>query len=73
MTKGKVEYAERKAMENFDKWNECTWFVTEHTSYYYEIEANIKDAVHIWIQMALNWKIEYNKEWNVKHSDLVIK
>lgn len=62
MTKGKVDKAERIALNEFDKWNEVTGFVHEHTSYYYELQELIKDAVHIGIQMAINGKIEFEKD-----------
>jgi len=67
MKTGQVESAERKALNEFDKWNEVTGLVQEHTGYYYELQAVIKDAVHIGIQMALYDKVEYDKEGNVKH------
>ncbi len=67
MKTGQVESAERKALNEFDKWNEVTGLVQEHTGYYYELQAVIKDAVHIGIQMALNGKVEYGEDGNVKH------
>ena len=53
MTKGEVESAERRALNLFDKWNDVTGFVTKHTSYYYEMQAVVTDAVHCGIQQAL--------------------
>ena len=67
MKKGQVESAERKALNEFDKWNGVTGCLQEHTGYYYEMQAVIKDAVHIGIQMALNGKVEYGEDGNVKH------
>jgi hypothetical protein len=67
MTKGSVETAERKALNELDKWNDVTGFVQVDTSYYYEIQSVIKDAVHIGIQMALNGKVEYKKDGTVKY------
>lgn len=58
MNRGSVEYAERKAMELFDTWNDCVGMLTPGTSYYAEIEACINDAVHCGIQMALSGKID---------------
>lgn len=69
MTRGKVEKAERLALNEFDKWNDVTGFVEEHCGYYYELQAVIKDAVHIGIQMAINGKVQYDEEGDVKHSD----
>lgn len=69
MTKGKIEKAERLALNEFDKWNDVTGFVHEHTSYYYELQAVIQDAVHIGIQMAINGTVQYDEDGNVKHED----
>ena len=65
MTKGKVEKAERIALNQFDKWNEVTGFVAEDTGYYYEIQAVITEAVHIGIQMALRGSVAFDGEGNV--------
>lgn len=65
MTKGKVEYAERQALNMFDKWNDCTGVIEKHCGYYYEAQACIIDAVHIGIQMALNGKVDYNEEGEI--------
>lgn len=67
MKTGQVKKAERLALNEFDKWNDVTGFVQEHTGYYYELQAVIEDAVHIGIQMALNGKVEYDEDGNVKH------
>lgn len=69
MTKGKVEKAERLALNEFDKWNDVTRFVQEHTSYYYELQAIIQDAVHIGVQMAINSKVQYDEDGNIRHGD----
>jgi hypothetical protein len=66
MKNGQVEKAERLALNAFDKWNDVTGFVQEHTSYYYELQVVIEDAVHIGIQMALNGKVAYDEDGNVK-------
>lgn len=65
MTRSQVEYAERKAMELFDKWNDVTGVVQPCTSYYDEIRSLIEDAVHIGIQMAVNGKV------NIKDGELI--
>ena len=54
MNVGRVESAERRALNLFDKWNDVTGFATKHTSYYYELQGVVKDAVHCGIQEALN-------------------
>lgn len=66
MTKGQVEKAERIALNQFDKWNDVTGLVGENTSYQYELQALIKEAVHIGIQMSINGKVEFDEEGNVK-------
>jgi len=53
MQKGEVGSAERRALNLFDEWNDCTGFVPKHTSYYYEMQGVIIDAVHCGIQQAL--------------------
>lgn len=65
MTKGEVDTAERKALNVFDKWNDVTGFAQPNTSYYYEIQSVIEDAVHIGIQMALFGNIFYNKDGEI--------
>lgn len=65
MKTGQVEKAERIALNQFDKWNEVTGFVQEHTGYYYEIQALIKEAVHIGIQMATQGKVTFGDNGNV--------
>jgi hypothetical protein len=69
MKAGLVKEAERIALNELDKWNDVTGFVTKHTSYYYEIQSLMEDAVHIGIQMALNGKVEFDEEGNVKHGE----
>jgi len=54
MQKGKVESAERRALNLFDKWNDVTGYVPKHCGYYYELQGVVKDAVHCGIQEALN-------------------
>ena len=54
MKQGEVDSAERRALNLFDNWNDVTGFVEKHTSYYYEMQAVVTDAVHCGIQQALN-------------------
>ena len=66
MTKGRIEKAERLANNQFDKWNDVTGLVSDSSSYYYELLALMREAVHIGIQTALNGKVEFDKDGNVK-------
>jgi hypothetical protein len=52
MTNGELEGAIRRALNLFDKWVEVTGFVAKSTSYYYEMQGCIKDAVHCGAQAA---------------------
>ena len=65
MNKGEVDYAERKSMELFDRWNDAVGMFQPGTSYYAEIEACIIDAVHCGIQMAVNNQINFDGDGNV--------
>ena len=69
MTKGQVEYAERQAFNEFDRWNDITGVIRKLDSYYYEIQAVIEDAVHIGIQVALHGEVMRDEEENIRHSD----
>jgi hypothetical protein len=64
MTVGKMEGAKRRAFNLFDKWNDVTGVIQKDTSYYYEIQGCIEDAVHCGVQAALNVyeKLESEKE-----------
>ena len=53
MKTGEMDYAIRRALNLFDKWNDCTGVVEKHTTYYYEMQAVIEDAVHCGAQRAL--------------------
>lgn len=65
MKKGQVEKAERIALNQFEKWNDVTGFVEEHTGYYYELQALIKEAVHIGIQMSVSGRVVFGDDGNV--------
>ena len=69
MKKGVVDKAVRLSLNYFDRWNDVTGFVPEATGYYYEMQSLMEDAVHIGIQMALNGKVEYDEDGNVKHGE----
>jgi len=53
MKVSEIEYAKRRALNIFDKWNEVTGFVVPHTSGYDELCGVIEDAVHCGAQQAL--------------------
>ena len=61
MTKGKLDYALRQAFNNFDRWNDATGVFEKHTTYYYECQACIEDAVKIGIMTALDISIEFDE------------
>lgn len=50
---GELADAKRRALNAFDKWNDVTGQFTRGTSYYYEAQGCIEDAVHIGAQAAL--------------------
>jgi hypothetical protein len=52
MTKGELDYATRQALNNFDSWNDVTGCFFRGSSYYYEIQAVIEDAVRIGAKIA---------------------
>jgi hypothetical protein len=52
-SRGEIEFAKRRALNLFDKWNDCTGFVPKFTSYYYEIQACIEDAVECGVQAGV--------------------
>lgn len=65
MTKSQMEYATRKALENFDRWNEVTGQFVRCSGYYAEILSIIEDAVHCGAQMALHGEIDFDEDGNI--------
>jgi len=59
--KEKIDIAIEQAINNFDRWNKATGYFAEHTTYYYECESVIEDAVKIGIMAALNIPIEFDE------------
>lgn len=51
--KGMQEYAKRRALNILDAWNEVAGVVQKHSSYYYELQGVIEDAVECGAQAAL--------------------
>ena len=52
MTKGELDYAIRKALNQFDKWIDSTGALAKGTSWYYEAQGCIEDAVMIGARVA---------------------
>lgn len=52
MTKGEVEYAIRKALNNFDAWNDSTGALSKGSGWYSEAQGCIEDAVRIGAKIA---------------------
>lgn len=52
-THGEIEFAKRRALNIFDKWNDITGFVPKFTGYYYELQSVIEDAVECGAQVAV--------------------
>ena len=46
MNQGQLDNAVRRALNLFDAWNDCTGVVKKESTYYWEIQAVITDAVH---------------------------
>lgn len=60
MQKGEIEYGIRKALEHFDRWNDCTVAIEPLSPYYYEVLGVIEDAVKIGARVAAGLKIEFD-------------
>jgi hypothetical protein len=74
MTVGEKEYAGRKALEHFDKWNDITGYPEKLSSYYYEITSIITDAVDIGAKVALGLPIDlsdYGDDGICKDKELI--
>lgn len=52
MTKGQLDNAKRRALNILDKWNDVTGVFNRDTSWYYEIQGVIEDAVECGAQAA---------------------
>lgn len=46
MTQGELDNAIRRALNIFDAWVQCTGVVPVGSTYYYEMQSCIEDAVH---------------------------
>ena len=56
MNRGQLDYANRKAMQCFDEWNNVTGIITPCCSTYNELQGVIEDAVNIGAMVALGIK-----------------
>ena len=63
MTSGELEYAKRLALQLYDEWNDVTGFPAKFTSYYYEIQSLIENAVDIGAKVARGIKVDLNGYW----------
>jgi len=54
MTRGEIDFAIRRALNAFDKWNDVTGVIEKRSSYYYEMQGCIIDAVHCGVQAVLD-------------------
>ena len=52
MNAGELKDAERRALNIFGAWVETTGFVQKGTSYYYELQSIVEDAVKCGAQAA---------------------
>jgi hypothetical protein len=62
MEKGKVDYAIRQALNNFDNWIDATGVLPKFCGYYYEAQACIRDSVKIGIMAALDIEIKFDED-----------
>lgn len=61
MTKGEMEYAIRKAQEDFDRWNDATGLIQKFSGYYYEALAEIATAARIGARVACGLRIVFDE------------
>ena len=53
MTKGELDFAIRKALNELDEWNDVTGAIQKGSSWYYELQSVVEDAVKIGIKIAI--------------------
>jgi hypothetical protein len=46
VTRGELDFAIRRAMNILDQWIDATGVIDPRTSYYYELQSVVEDAVH---------------------------
>ena len=61
MQQGQQDYAIRKALEHFDRWNACTDAFELFSPSYYEICGVIEDAVKIGARVACGASAEFDE------------
>lgn len=52
MTKGELDDAKRRALNILDSWNDVTGAITKPSSWYYELQGVVEDAVECGAQAA---------------------
>lgn len=52
MTVGELEQAKRRALNILDRWLDVTGAIDMNTSWYYELQSIVEDAVHCGAQGA---------------------
>lgn len=52
MNKGEVDYAIRKAQDNFDEWNDSTGAISKSNSWYGECLSVVEQAARIGAKIA---------------------
>lgn len=72
MTRGEQANAERAALNMFDEWNDCTGVVDTGTSYYWEMQGVIREAVDIGVRAALGIKPLRNPQFESRDLDLEV-
>lgn len=66
MNAGEVVNAVRRALNGFDEWNDVAGVVPPNSSWYYEVQSVIEDAVHCGIQAALGVRTPLPSELDVQ-------
>ena len=52
MKRGELKDAQRRALNILDAWNEVTGAIVRGSSWYYELQSVVEDAVHCGAQAA---------------------
>lgn len=53
MNKGQMNNAKRRALNILDDWNDVTGAVPKESSWYWELQGVVEDAVEVGVQGAL--------------------
>lgn len=60
MKQGELDYAKRKALELFDRWNDVTGAIQKHSGWYDELCGIVENAADIGAKVAC--EIEFKLE-----------